>query len=499
MHSIFENETIKKILERYRRIWALHHASALMGWDNDVYMPPAGVSSRGRAQAEISAMIHEYTTDEKYISLLESVDEERLNDYERGVIRVIKRSVRIAKALPKEHVMEISRVSSEAVHYWAEARKKDDFSIFKPYLERIIELNRKSAEYLGYDDHPYDALLDLYEEGYTTRDYEIIFGKIEKKLSDLLEKIISSGRVPSSHPLEKVKYDTEKMKIVSNEILKMLNFPLGERARIDVSAHPFTVSIGSMYDVRITTRYEGVDFRRSLLATVHEFGHALYELQIDPRLEATPIGSGVSSGIHESQSRFWENVIGRSKEFARRIKPIIEKNLEIGSITTDDLYRYFNMVRKDFIRTEADEVSYNLHILLRFKMEKMMMSEDVDVNTLPDIWNEEFERLLGIIPDSYSEGILQDIHWSMGAIGYFPTYTLGTLLAAQIGYHAEKEIGNFREIIEEGDLKIIEEYLREKIHRFGSTYSPKDLLKRSFGEDVDPDYYLRYIEKKYLS
>ncbi len=499
MSELFENPKIKEILVKYRKIWALHHASSLLGWDNDVNMPRMGVAARGAAQAEISAMIHELTTSKDFVNLVESVDVDGLNDYERGVIRVLRRNIRIATALPKEHVMEMSRVSSEAVHYWAEARQKNDFSIFRDYLQKIVDLNIKSAEYLGYDEHPYDALLDLYEEGYTTRDYQRIFDKIEGKLTALLDKIASEGIFPSRHPLEELRYEEEDMKRVNTKILKLFGFPLGERSRMDVSAHPFTVSIGTRNDVRITTRYELVDFRRSLLATVHEFGHALYELQIDPEIDMTPIAGGVSSGIHESQSRFWENVIGRSREFSSLILPILRENLGIPSeVDEDSLYRYFNMVRRDFIRTEADEVTYNLHILLRFKMEKMLISGEITADEAPEKWNEEFGHLLGVIPDNYTEGILQDIHWSMGAIGYFPTYTLGTLLAAQIGHHAKEDIEDMEELISSGKFDTVKDYLREKVHRFGSTYAPKDLLKRSFGEDVEPEYYIRYIEEKYL-
>ena len=498
MSELFENPRIKQILVKYRRIWALHHTSSLMGWDNDVNMPKMGVAARGAAQAEISAMIHELTTSRDFVDLVESVDEDSLNDYERGVIRVLKRGIRIATSLPKEHVMEMSKVSSEAVHYWAEARQKNDFSIFRDYLQKIVELNMKSAEYLGYDEHPYDALLDLYEEGYTTRDYQRIFDSIESRLTRLLDRIISSGKFPQRHTLEELRYEEENMKRVNTEILKLFSFPLGERSRMDVSAHPFTVSIGTRNDVRITTRYELVDFRRSLLATVHEFGHALYELQIDPRIDMSPIGGGVSSGIHESQSRFWENVIGRSREFSSLILPILRENLNLRDIDEDSLYRYFNMVRRDFIRTEADEVTYNLHILLRFKMEKMLIAGEITADEAPEKWNEEFEALLGIVPDTYSEGILQDIHWSMGAIGYFPTYTLGTLLAVQIGEHARRDLGNFSDLVSSGNFDPVKKYLEEKVHRYGGTYAPKELLRRSFGEDVDPEYYIRYLEKKYL-
>jgi len=423
---------------------------------------------------------------------------EDLNDYERGVVRVLQRSIKIAKALPPWLIAEYAKTTQEATVVWREAKAKNNYELFKPYLSKIMDLARKAADYLGWDEHPYDALLDLYEEGLKTRDIDRILDPLEKELKRIVDKVLSGSKYPREHPLEKTRYNVEEMKKVNYEILKLLDYPLGTRGRLDVSPHPFTINMG-VYDVRITTRYEGFDFKRSLLAVVHEYGHALYELQIDEKLAMTPLASGVSSGVHEGQSRFWENIIGRSREFVEIIYPILRENLSIvRDYSVEDIYYYFNTVRPSLIRTEADEVTYNLHIILRTRLEKLMLTGEVKADDLPELWNEYMEKLLGIKPKNYSEGILQDIHWSGGSIGYFPTYTLGNLIATQMKYHMRRDIDVYNAILNK-DFKTIREWQKEKIHRWGSTYPPKELLKKAFNEEYETKYLIKHLEEKYLS
>ncbi len=496
---VFENPVIKELLSKVRVLWALRHATNLMAWDTETYMPREGSTERAIASGELSVLSQQLILRPEVVELVEKAEkQEDLNDYEKGVIRVLKRSIKIAKALPPKLVYELAKTSQEAVVVWREARKKNDFNMFKPYLEKIVDLNREAAEYLGYEEHPYDALLDLYEEGLRTRDVDSIFNVLEPGMKKLLDEILSSGAFPREHKLEYIKYDQSAMEKVNLEVLKILGFPLGTRARLDISAHPFTQHMG-IKDVRITTRYEGIDFKRTLFSVIHEFGHALYELQIDERLMATPLASGVSLGIHESQSRFWENIVGRSMSFVKAIYPILSKYLDfIGDYSVDDIYTYFNVVKPSLIRVDADEVTYNFHILLRFKIEKNLLTKEIKVDELPEIWSNEMDRLLGVKPKTYSEGVLQDIHWSMGSIGYFPTYTIGNIVAAQIRHYILKDIPDFYEKIEKLEFKEIREYLREKIHKWGSTYEPKELLKRSFGEEINPQYFIDYIKEKYI-
>ncbi len=499
IQMVFENEVIKEIIEKYRRIWAIGHAQSVLGWDMEVNMPKEGITERSVAQGELSVMQQEYLLAPKFVELVNKADGlEGLNEYEKGVVRVLKREIKISSSFPPEFLRELSETTSKATAAWTEAKEKNDYDKFAPWLNKIMELAKKGADYLGYEKYPYDALLDLFEEGLTTDEVNAMFEKLEKELKPVLDRILEEGKVPREHPLEKLEYKRENMEKVNREILKLFGFPLGKRSRIDISPHPFTTEFG-IKDVRITTRYEGIDFRRTILSTVHEFGHALYELQQDERFMFSPIRGGVSLGIHESQSRFWENIIGRSMEFAELIYPILQENLpKIKDYTPRDIYNYFNIVRPDFIRTEADVVTYNFHILLRFKLEKIMVNEGIKAKDLPELWNDEMEKLLGIRPKSYADGILQDIHWAHGTIGYFPTYSIGTLLSAQIGEYMMKDMPDFRDKVRNAEFEPIKEWLREKVHKYGSIYPPKELLQRSFGEGVNPEYFIRYVKAKYL-
>jgi len=496
---VFENPVIKEVLEKYRTIWAIGHAIALMSWDSETYMPREGVRDRAVARAELELLRQNLLLRPEFVELVEKADRaEGLNDYERGVVRVLKRAMRIAKALPPWLVAERAKVTQEAMIVWREAKAKNNFEMFKPYLERVFELARKAADYLGWEKHPYDALLDLFEEGLKTEDADRILGRLKRELKFIIEKVLSEGRYPREHPLERVKYDVARMDAVNKKILEMLGYPMGVRGRLDVSAHPFTIDMG-IFDVRITTRYEGVDFKRSMLAVVHEFGHALYQLQIDPALSHTPIGDGVSLGVHEGQSRFWENIVGKSREFAERVYAILKEHLDfIKNYSPEDVYYYFNTVKPGLIRVDADEVTYNMHIVLRAELEKLMLAGEVKVSELPELWNNYMEELLGVKPRTYSEGVLQDIHWSMGSIGYFPTYTLGNIVAASMKRAMESEI-NLREKIVNGDFKALQEWQKERIHKYGATYPPKELLRRSLGVEYEPDHLVKYIIEKYLS
>lgn len=496
--GVFENPVILEILERYRVIWALGHAMGLMSWDSETYMPPKGVEERALASGELARLRQKLILDPELVKLVEKAERlEGLNDYERGVVRVLSRAIRIARSIPPELVAEEARISQEAREAWRRARSESDFSKFKPYLERIVEIERKKAEHLGYEDHPYDALLDLYEEGLRVKDMDAYFDRIIPTIRSTFEKVRREGFYPERHPLEEVRYDVKAMERVNRAVLDMLGYPW-DRGRLDVSAHPFTIELG-VNDVRITTRYEGFDFRRALFSTVHEFGHALYELQVDERLKATPIAGGASMGVHESQSRFWENVIGRSPAFTSRIKGLLDENL---GFTRDydpvELYRYFALVRPIPIRVDSDELTYNLHIYLRYELEKGLITGEVKVDDLPSLWNDMSEELIGVRPKNDAEGVLQDIHWSLAAIGYFPTYTLGNLIAAMVWKAADAHLKGFYTLVEEGRFDAIREFLREKIHRWGSTYEPKVLVEKALGEPVNPERFNEYITWKYL-
>lgn len=487
------SDTVKEILKGYRTIWALGHASSLLGWDQETHMPREGVKGRAAARAEIVALIQKLMLDDAFVKLVEKAGEEKdLTDHERGIIRMIERDLKFYRRVPPEVVKEFAKVTSEAFEAWRTAKERADFKIFAPYLERIVELSRVIAEKLGYRDHPYDALLDLYEEGLTSRDVDAVFSTLEPGIRKLLNKLEAAGW-PRSHPLEEEHYAREGAEAAIREILDMIGYPK-DRFRVDVSPHPFTTGVATPFDVRITVRYPPKDFKEPLMSAIHEFGHALYELQVDEDLAFTPVGTGVSLGVHESQSRFWENVVGRSRPFVERISPILRRHLPfLAKYSDDDLYYYLNVVRPSYIRTEADEVTYNLHILLRYRLERLVVAGEVKAVDLPELWNAEMERLLGIRPRNDAEGVLQDVHWSHGSIGYFPTYTLGNVIAAQI----KDAMGFVEEAVGAGDFARIKGWLRERVHKYGAIYPPKELVKKVTGEEYNAEHLLAYLDNKY--
>ena len=420
-----------------------------------------------------------------------------LDDVERGVVRQMRRGLHYYLKVPPEVVDEIQRVTTEATVVWRTARKRSDFKLFRPHLEKIVELQRTVAEKLGYDRHPYNALIDQFEEGFTVADADAVYARLIPESKKLLAKVAAGGVYPSKHPLESAKYDVAAMERVNQEVTRMLRMP-PTKFRMDVSTHPFTVQIAGD-DVRITTRYEGVNFKSTLYSTIHESGHAIYGLGVDEKLAYTPLLGGASFGIHESQSRFWENVVGRSREFVKLMSPILRKNLPMVKGYSDEaLYRYFNTVRKSFIRVDADELTYNFHTALRYEVEKKVIAGEVAVSEVPHLWNDTFEEFLGMRPKNDAEGALQDVHWSGGSFGYFATYTLGNIVAAMI-WHKMNDGGAIRAALEEGDILQLKEWLGKNIHRYGSMYAPKELQKRTFGEAYNQERLVQYLSRKFAA
>ncbi len=479
---------MQDLLKAYRRVWALKHATSLMHWDEETYMPPGGAKARGLAGAELELISKELLLSLK--PLVEKYEKrEDLDDFGRGVVRVLRRAIDYYEKIPEEVITELASILPESHIAWVKAKEKDDFESFRPYLEKIVELERKIAESWGYEREPYDALLDLHEEGLRASEVESMFSKLLPALGEILK----AEKFPKEHELEKIAYRREDMERVNREVLNLIGFPW-ERFRLDVSAHPFTISM-STDDVRITTRYEGVDFRRTLFSVIHEGGHALYDLNIDKGLEMTPVGKGVSLGVHEGQSRFWENVVGRSSEFVELIYPILKKHLDfVVKYSAEEVYRYFNVVRPSLIRVDADEVTYNFHIAVRFEIERKLINGEAQVKEAPAIWEELYEKYLGIRPKGYSDGVLQDVHWSGASFGYFPTYTLGNIVASM----EWKALPKLKEMIAEGDFEGIKSFLREKIWRWGAIYEPKELLRRAFGKPYDVEALIDYLREKYV-
>ncbi|MCQ4345725.1 MAG: carboxypeptidase M32 [Sulfolobaceae archaeon] len=480
---------MQDLLESYKKVWAIGYAQGLLHWDQETYMPVADAEFRGMASSYLTLI-----SKELLLSLKPLVEKyakrEDLDDVQRGIIRVLERKLRYFENVPEEVIKQLSALLPVAQVEWRKAKAKNDFEAFRPYLERIVELERRVAEAWGYEREPYDALLDLHEEGLTAREAEEIFSRLLPALSEILKR----EGFPRESELEKVEYRREDMERVNREVIRLIGFP-EDKFRLDVSAHPFTVGL-SPNDVRITTRYEGRDFKATLFSVIHEGGHALYDLNVDLKLSTTPVGKGASLGIHEGQSRFWENVIGRSWEFVELIMPILKRHLDfMANRTVEDVYYYFNTVRPSLIRVDADELTYNFHIAVRFHIERELISGNLSVREAPSRWEELYERYLRVRPKTYSEGILQDIHWSMGDFGYFPTYTLGNVVAA-MGW---KALPDLKERVASADFESIKTFFRERVWRWGAIYTPKELLRRAYGRAYDVDALIEYLRRKFLA
>jgi carboxypeptidase Taq len=491
----FTNPVILDILKQYRPIAAMTYSASLLGWDTEINMPEAGAAARGQAQAELEMLSQKMTLG--LAGLVEKADKEKtLNDEEKGVVRIFKRALHYYQKIPPELVEELQKATSEAAIPWRTARAKSDFQIFQPHLKKITDLKRKQASYLDPDAHPYDALLDLSEEGLTTDDLDQIFSNLIPDLKKILAKTISQGAFPEKHPLEDADYDVTGMKRVNEKLISLLEMP-SNRFRLDVSTHPFSIRIAGD-DVRITTRYEPKNFKASMFGLIHECGHALYELQVDHDLDFTPIGGGVSAGLHESQSRFWENIVGRSRSFLSMSYPILKADLSFLSLYEEDqVYFYFNSVRPSLIRVEADELTYNFHIVMRYELEKKLLEGKINVSELPQVWDDMIESYLGKRPKSNAEGVLQDVHWSWGQFATFPGYSLGNVVAGML-WNKMTEQG-LLPIDGEESLVALKRWLAENIHKHGSTYSPKELLTRVFGKGYDPSGLVGYLENKYIA
>jgi carboxypeptidase Taq len=494
-----ENPVMNQILDAYRPMWSLKHAISLMGWDFETYMPKEGTEERGVADSQLHMLHKDLLLKKDFIGLVALAKKlESLGDLEKGIVRVLDREITKQIKIPKELIEAESLERIRGNMSWREAREKSTFKMYEPHLKKMIEIKKQIAEKIGYDKHPYDALLDTFEEELTVDDLDRVFGALTPRIQNILKKLVDSGSpFCEEGKLGESKYDIQKIDELNHDILTLMQYDI-KRFRMDVSTHPFTETMG-LNDVRITTRYEGTDFKKSIFSTIHEAGHALYNLQCDQSLSFTPIDGGSSLALHESQSRYWENIVGRSLPFVQLIAPLIRRQVSFASqATADELYLYFNNVKADYIRVDADEVTYNLHIAIRYEIEKKIFGDELSVSEIPEFWNDRMEQLLGVRPTKDSHGVLQDTHWSSGLFGYFPTYTLGNLVSAIIASKMRKDLEGYEEDIKKGNFKPIRKWLRTKIHQHGSVYAPKVLLKNTFNEGYNPDYFVTYIATKYL-
>ncbi|PIS47900.1 MAG: carboxypeptidase [Elusimicrobia bacterium CG08_land_8_20_14_0_20_51_18] len=490
------NKKFEELKKLYEEICALNHALGLMYWDQRVMMPKKGAAKRAVSLAALEELTHKKFTDRRIGELAgELLSSAPEDSFEYFYLKTLRRDYEKAVKLPPEFVGEFAGAVALAFEAWVQAKERNDYELFSPHLEKITALNVKKAEILGYEAAPYDALLDLYEPGAKTSDLEKIFSELTPGLSGIIKKIAANSPKVSNELL-KGDFPEEKQLKLTEEILKSLGYDF-DKGRQDRSAHPFTIDFSSD-DVRITTRAFRDYLPASVYASIHEGGHALYAQNSPAEFDFTPLSGGASLGIHESQSRFWENVVGRSLPFSKWVLPLYKKHFPEKFAGADpfELYKASNKVEATFIRVEADEVTYNLHIAVRFEIEKALVKKELTAKDAPAFWNEKMEKYLGIKPADFSEGILQDVHWSQGTIGYFPTYTLGNLVSAQLFYKMNREL-DAEKLIERGEFAPLLGWMKEKIHSQGRKYLPEELLLRAIGEKINPEIFLDYVEKKY--
>lgn len=492
--------TTSSLYEKYKNclqeIADIRFATALLQWDQETYMPAGSLATRSRQIATLSELAHTKFTDPSVGDLLTSLLERPdLNEEQRSNLELSKYDYDHQVRLPSAFVRELSETISQAFNHWSNARQQNQYSIFSPWLKKLTALKRKEADYLGYASHPYDALLNQYERGCTSAQLDQLFSRLKTQLSELLTAIKEQPQVDDSLLLKQ--YPEDQQWAFSMDLLKKMGYDL-HHGRQDKAAHPFTINF-SAEDVRITTRIKEDDISYMTWSTIHELGHALYEQGLPKEQYGLPLGEAASLGMHESQSRLWENNIGRSLAWCRYFLPVLQSYFpgQLNGHTPEELYRAINKVHPSLIRTEADELTYHFHIIIRYELEKALIEGSLEVSDLPSAWNEKYALYLGIeVPDD-AKGCLQDVHWSHGSFGYFPTYSLGSLYAAQISGCLKKELPEFEKFLQEGHFDIIKNWLSGSIYIHGRKYTSEELCKRVTGKGLDPAEFMQYARDKY--
>lgn len=491
-------------LERLRRIIGvvvdLDGAAGLLGWDQQTYMPRGGAQGRAMQLATLRRLGHERLVSEETGEALQAAESEveglDPDSDEARLVRKVRRDFDKAKKVPADWVGEFSRVTALAHEDWEKARAEADFPRFRPHLEKILQLRRQYAEFFAPYDHVYDPLLDDFEPGMKTVEVKTVFDELRGEQVALIQEIVERGS-PVDDSVVHQRFEEEKQRDFGLEVAKALGYDF-ERGRQDKSVHPFTSGFGTG-DVRITTRFDPQFLNTALFGTMHEAGHAMYEQGVNPEYDRTPLGTGASLALHESQSRMWENLVGRSRSFwvcfYPRLREVFPQQLK--KVDLETFYRAINKVEPSLIRVEADEATYNLHIMVRFELEIQMMEGHLEATELPEAWNRKFEDFLGLVPPDDAKGVLQDVHWSGGMIGYFPTYALGNLVASQLWERIEEDIPDVRAAIERGEFQPLLGWLRENVHRYGAKYEPMELLTKVTGGGLTAQPYLRYLRAKF--
>lgn len=472
-------------------------ALAVLYWDLRTGAPRKGMDTRSEVIGTLSSEMFKLSTSDELGQLLTELEKDlsSLPELDQRLVKDAREDYDHSVKIPPDEYKQYVILTSTAENKWEECKENNDYNTFKTYLADIIATQQKFIDYWGVKETRYDTLLDLYEPGMTVAQLDAIFEQLKETLIPLVKKISEHDYQPDTSFLEG-QFDIAKQKEFSKVVLKQMGFDF-EAGRLDESVHPFATGLNPG-DVRITTRYDKNDVASALFGTIHEGGHAMYEQNIMKDLIGTTLCTGTSMGIHESQSLFWENIIGRSRQFwTFNLDKLKQYFPQFDGVDLDTFYRGNNVVKQQLIRIEADELTYNLHIIIRYEIEKMIFNEGLSVDDLPRVWNEKYEQYLGIKPDTDSKGVLQDVHWSGGSFGYFPSYALGYMYAAQFVHTLEKEMPDLWTKVEQGDLHPIRNWLTEHIHQYGKAKKPNELVKDITGEPLNPKYLANYLETKY--
>lgn len=491
------SEKLSKLKELLGEVSDLNKAASVLSWDQQVNMPPGGSEGRGQQLATLGKIAQEKFTADEIGKLLDDLKQEYADgdSDDAAMIRVAARNYDKAVRVPAEFVAEQAIVSTKAFEAWVDARRKSDFSIFLPHLEKNVELVKKYVSFFPPADHPYDTLLDDYEPGMKTAEVKAIFDGLRPKQVKLIKAIAATKQVKDDF-LHK-KYNEKKLWDFGVNVITQYGYDWN-RGRQDKAPHPFETSF-NVNDVRITTRFEADNPMATLFSTFHESGHAMYEQGVNPAYERTPLANGTSLAVHESQSRMWENLVGRSLPFWEHFYPKLKKTFpsQLDGVSLKSFYKAINKVEPSFIRVNADEATYNLHIMLRLELEIGMVEGSIAIKDLPEIWNAKMQEYFGITPPNDAMGVLQDVHWSYGSIGYFSTYALGNLVSAQLWEKINKDIRSLDDQIRQGNFSELLGWLRTKVHVHGHKYDPQDLVQMVTGSKITPEPYVRYLTKKY--
>lgn len=483
-------------LKKVKCISNLQEIKGLLSWDQQVMMPEKGINARSEELSALEETIHKKLSDESLGKLIRKLENKQLSEDQQAVLREVKRSHDRMKKVSEDLQGRISRKRSEALNAWEKAKKKDDFDSFAPHLEELVSLKREYANQINPDEKPYKVLFKDFEPYIEFGEMSRILNELKSELPQFIQKIDERGREIGSSTFQG-SFPLDKQRELLEEILEVVGFDF-PRGRFDVSAHPFT--FGNQHDSRITTRFDEGNILSAITSTLHEFGHALYDLNLEKEKYGTPLGQSREMSIHESQSRLWENHIVRSESFWKFLLPKLRDKFpdQFNGVTPGDCFESSNRIHKDnLIRLEADEVTYHLHIALRFELGRELINGNLEVGEIPQEWNEKMDEYLGVRPENDREGCLQDVHWAEGYFGYFPTYSLGSVISAQLYQSAESNIDDLGHSIENGNFKKISNWLKENIHRHGKKYKTQELIKRATGEKLSVDHFLDYVKDKY--